>query len=279
VIIDFHTHVFPPMIKEMRADFVTRDACFALLYSNPAAKIVTSDELIQSMDEAGIGKSAIMNLAWCSQEICRETNDYILESVARYPERLIGFCSVQPAAGDAAIRELERCAQSGAKGLGEVRPGEHSMDLRNTAFMKPLVEMLAGKGMILLLHASEPVGHSYAGKGEATPQLLYPFIESYPELKVVCAHWGGGLPFYALMPEAEKALANVYFDTAATPFLYKPQVFNRVADLVGSGKILFGSDFPLLSPKRIIDQIKSADLTGGDKERILGDNARGLLSI
>jgi predicted TIM-barrel fold metal-dependent hydrolase len=279
VIIDFHTHVFPPRIREQRADYLKRDSCFALLYSNPSAKIITSDELIDSMDETGTDKSVILNLGWGSQEICRETNDYILESITKYPDRLVGFCTVQPAAGDKAIRELERCARCGVKGLGEMRPGEQGFDLRNGGLMKPLADILVTKGMIFLLHASEPVGHSYAGKGEITPQTIFPFIESYPELKVVCAHWGGGLPFYALMPEVEKALANVYFDTAATPFLYKPEVFERVADLVGSRKILFGSDYPLLSPKRIIDQIKSANLTGPDKARILGDNAQELLSI
>jgi uncharacterized protein len=279
MIIDFHTHVFPPRIREQRADYIKRHDCFALLYSNPSAKIITSDELIDSMDKTGIDKSIILNLGWGSEEICRETNDYILESITKYPDRLIGFCTIQPAVGDKAIRELERCAQCGAKGLGEMRPSEQGFDLRNAGLMKPLAEIMVAKGLIFLLHASEPVGHSYTGKGEITPQIIYPFIESYPELKVVCAHWGGGLPFYALMPEVEKALANIYFDTAATPFLYKPQVFERVADLVGSRKILFGSDYPLLPQKRIIDQIKSGNLTDTDKARILGDNARRLLSI
>jgi len=98
-------------------------------------------------------------------------------------------------------------------------------------------------------------------------------------LKLVCAHWGGGLPFYALMPEVGKSLSNVYFDTAATPFLYKPQIFKQVADIVGIDKILFGSDYPLLSPKRIIDQLESVGLSPEDRAKILGGNAQKLLSI
>ena len=106
------------------------------------------------------------------------------------------------------------------------------------------------------IHASEPVGHQYFGKGNITPELIYPFIQSFPDLKLVCAHWGGGLPFYALMPEVAQAFNNTFFDTAATPFLYRPQIFKQVADIVGSEKILFGSDYPLLSPKRIMDQLE-----------------------
>ncbi len=279
MIIDFHTHVFPPQVREQRSDYIKRDACFSLLYSNPQAKMATSEELIAAMDECGIDKSIILNFGWQKQQTCQETNDYILESVARYPKRLIGFCTVQPLAGDKAIREVERCARSGAGGLGEMRPGEQGFDLQDAGVMKPLVEALAAAHMIFLLHASEPVGHDYAGKGKTTPEVLYPFIKTYPELKVVCAHWGGGLPFYALMPEVEKALANVWFDTAATPFLYKPQVFLQVANVVGSEKILFGSDYPLLSPKRILQQIESVDMSNADKAAILGGNARRVLSL
>jgi hypothetical protein len=133
--------------------------------------------------------------------------------------------------------------------------------------------------MVLLLHASEPVGHQYSGKGLATPAMIYPFIKSFQDLKIVCAHWGGGLPFYSLMPEVAGELKNVYFDSAATPFLYKAEIFRMVRDLAGGEKILFGSDYPLLSPKRILDQVESAGLTEDEKAGIKGNNAKLLLSI
>jgi len=231
------------------------------------------------MDECGIDMSIILNLGWQSHELCVETNDYILESIAKYPRRLIGFCAVQPRAGGKAIREVERCAGNGAKGIGEMRPDVQDFDLGDTKAMKPLIEAAVKNDLIFLIHASEPVGHDYSGKGKITPDSIYPFIENFPELKLVCAHWGGGLPFYALMPEVEKAFANVFFDTAATPFLYKPQIFRQVAEILGSDKILFGSDYPLLSPKRIIDQVESVINIREDKAKILGGNAKNLLSL
>jgi predicted TIM-barrel fold metal-dependent hydrolase len=81
------------------------------------------------------------------------------------------------------------------------------------------------------------------------------------------------------MPEVAGELKNVYFDTAATPFLYKVEIFRMVRDLIGSEKILFGSDYPLLSPKRILDQVESAGLTEDEKAGIIGNNAKLLLSI
>ena len=231
------------------------------------------------MDEYEIDKSVILNLGWTSHELCVETNDYILESIARYTERLIGFCAVQPLAGDKAIKELQRCARNGAKGLGEMRPDVQGFDFRDNSATKAVIEAVIEHDLIFLPHTSEPVGHQYFGKGSVTPDVIYPLILNFPDLKLVCAHWGGGLPFYALMPEVDKAFGNVYFDTAATPFLYKPQIFKQVADIVGSDKILFGSDYPLLSPRRIIDQIESVELSQEDRVKILGGNARKLLSI
>jgi len=133
--------------------------------------------------------------------------------------------------------------------------------------------------LILLVHASEPVGHIYPGKGNVTPDILYPFITSFPDLPVVCAHWGGGLPFYSLMPEVREAMENVYFDTAASPFLYRPEIYSQVSQLVGSDRILFGSDYPLMPPSRLLREIESIDLHAEDKRLILSGNARRLLDI
>ena len=279
MIVDFHTHIFPPWIEEQRDEYLKRDSCFSLLYSQPKAKLVTAEELIASMDEANVDLSVVLNIGWVSHELCVETNDYILDSISRYPDRLIGFCSVQPKAGDAAIIELERCAKAGARGIGEMRSDVQGFDLTDKTIMQPLVDAVMKHNLIFLTHSSEPVGHQYIGKGSITPDILYSFILSFPDLKLVCAHWGGGLPFYALMPEVAKVLTNVFFDTAATVFLYHPQIFPQVSDIIGSDKILFGSDYPLISQSRIMAQIQSLKLAKRDKTKILGGNAQKILNI
>ncbi|MFC1902560.1 amidohydrolase family protein [Chloroflexota bacterium] len=279
MIIDFHTHVFSPEIRKNRNRYVDSDPCFAILYSNPEAKLVTADELVDSMDEAGVDISVILNIGWTTHELCVETNDYILESIARYPRRLIGFCAVQPQSHDAAIAEIERCARGGIKGVGELRPDIQMFNLTDKATMEIFVEVLRKHKLILLTHASEPVGHTYVGKGAITPDMLYPFIAAFPDLTIVCAHWGGGLPFYALMPEVKKAMSNVFFDTAASPFLYTPQVYTQVARLAGGDKILFGSDYPLLKQNRVLDEIKRLDMPEETKDLILYGNAQRILGI
>jgi len=279
VIIDFHTHIFPSWLKERREEYIKRDPCFSLLYSQPQAKMVTAEELLASMDEAGIDLSVVLNIGWVGHELCVKTNDYILDSVSRYPTRLVGFFAIQPGAGDAAIAELERCAKAGAKGIGELRSDIQGFDLDDKTTMKPLVDTALKHDLIFLTHSSEPVGHEYSGKGSITPDILYSFITGFPNLKIVCAHWGGGLPFYALMPEVAKALTSVFFDTAATVFLYKPGIFEHMSHIIGSDKILFGTDYPLMHQNRVLAQIQSSQLPEEDIARILGTNAQKLLCL
>jgi predicted TIM-barrel fold metal-dependent hydrolase len=279
VTVDFHTHVFPPAIKKKRSQYIERDPCFAVLYSNPEAKIATADELIADMDKNGIDLSVILNIGWTTHELCVETNDYIIDAVARYPKRLVGFGAVQPQSTKAAIAEIERCAKAGLKGVGEIRPDMQLFDLDDEMVIDPFVEALKHHKLILLTHASEPVGHKYQGKGGITPDLLYPFIAAHPQLTIVCAHWGGGLPFYNLMPEVKEAMKNVYFDSAASPFLYSPDVYDQVIKLVGADRVLFGSDYPLLPPRRLLEEIEASDLNKKTKELMLAGNARRLLGI
>ena len=279
MIIDFHTHVLPPRIKKDRSRYVNTDQAFAEIYSSEKAVIATAEDLIDSMDRDGVDMSVIVNYSWTTHELCVETNDYILESVARYPQRLIGFCAISSYVDDISITEIERCANAGAKGIGELRPDTQAIDYSNMNLIKPFIDLLRKHNLIVLTHASEPVGHFYDGKGAATPELLYRFIASFGDLPVVCAHWGGGLPFYTLMPEVQKALENVYFDTAISPFLYRPEIYRHVSQLIGADRILFGSDYPVLPASRLLKDINTIGLPGEDRIDILSGNAKRLLNI
>ncbi|MFC2012844.1 amidohydrolase family protein [Chloroflexota bacterium] len=279
MVIDFHTHVFSPDIKKNRKKYIDNDPCFAILYSDPKARLVTADELIKSMDESGVDISVILNIGWITHDLCVETNDYILDAIARYPDRLIGFCAVQPQSYDAAVDEIERCARGGARGIGELRPDTQLLDFSDREMIDPLIEVIMKHNLILLTHTSEPVGHDYPGKGNVTPDMIYPLITGYPELTLVCSHWGGGLPFYAMMPEVKETMRRVFFDTAASPLLYTPQIYQQVSQLVGADKILFGSDYPVIPPGRILDEVRAADLPEATKDLMLSGNARRLLNI
>lgn len=194
----------------------------------------------------------------------------------------MGYCpwglSLSPWGRDA-VAEAERCADEGLKGVGELHPDSQGFDLADEKTMAPLMATAVERGLIVTTHSSEPVGHEYPGKGSVTPESLWRFIKNFPEATIVCAHWGGGLLFYALMPEVADSLTNVYFDTAASPFLYAPSVVQTVAGLVGAHKILFGSDYSLLRASRIIEQVTQSGLSNADRAAILTGNAARLLAL
>ena len=279
MIVDFHTHIFPQRIKDNREQYASKDSAFSQLYSKSSARIATVNDLLASMDKAAIDISVALNFGWQSHDLCIETNDYIIEALGRYPERIIGFCSIQPSAGEKALRELERCHQNGIRGIGEVRLDEQNIDPTDKVFVGPFIKLAESLGMIMLIHASEPVGHSYPGKSVTNLTKLYYLIETYPKLKVVLAHWGGGMPFYSLMPEVAKALENTYFDTAATQLLYNNHIFQFVGQVVSPEKILFASDFPLISQRGTLDLIKSLAISVEHQSLILGKNAERLLGL
>ena len=279
MIVDFHAHVFPPEVCRRREEYLRRDPTFRELYSNPKASLATADDLLASMDEAGIGKSVIVNFVWQDSALCRLANDYVLESAAASGGRLLPFCIVQPTAGDEARAEVERCARAGALGLGELRPDNQGFDLAASPEADLLIWAAKTYNLALLFHVSEPVGHSYPGKGGLAVGSLYRFIEKAPGVTVIAAHWGGGLPFYGLMPRVKKALATTYFDTAATRLLYSPGVYRHVISILGVERILFGSDFPFLAQRRCLRETKRVDLDQEEKRLILGGNALRLLGL
>ena len=279
MIIDFHTHIFPPQMRENRERYLERDRTFGALYADPRARMATAEDLLAVMDEDGVDTSVAMGIGWSDYDTAREANDYIIEATRGSQGRIVGFAGINPAWGDRAAREAERCAEAGLRGIGELHPDTQEFDLADKGTMAGLMAVAEERRLIVTTHSSEPVGHLYTGKGSVTPQVLMQFISNFPEATIVCAHWGGGLPFYALMPEVADALRNVYFDSAASPFLYTPQVYSAMLGLVGAEKLLLGSDYALMRSRRLLDEIAASSLTLQEREALLGGNAARLLGI
>jgi hypothetical protein len=278
LIIDFHTHITAPEIIARRDEYLVRDAWFRDLYAKPNARLRSAEDLIGAMDRAGVDRAVVFGFGWRDMDLCRQDNDYVIESVARFPERLIGFAIVNPGAGDEAIQEIERCAAAGLCGIGELMPDGQGYRLDDQQVMAPIVEVAQEYGMLLLTHCSEPVGHLYPGKGTVTPDEVIRFARLFPEATLVCAHWGGGTIFYELMPEVSQVMRNVYYDTAASLYLYQDDIF-ALAARWAPGKVLFATDFPLLTPQRFIKRMRAVRMPTATLRRMLGGNAWRVLEL
>ena len=279
MVIDSHCHILPPQFQQRRAELIARDVTFATLFARTGSAMATADSLVQATERAEVSRAIVMGMGWTDQALAREVNDYLIESVQRNPHKLTGFCSVNPAWGDGALAEVERCVAEGLAGIGELHPDTQGFDITDGPGLAPFMDAARRLGLPVVVHASEPVGHLYPGKGATTPDKLYRFIENFPDNTIICAHWGGGLPFYALMPEVPDVIKNVYFDMAASPLLYRPEVLRTVAGLVGPDKILFATDFPLIRHQRLLRQVTGSGLDSAAQEAILGGNAARILGL
>lgn len=279
MIIDIHTHIFPPEVISRRQDFFPEDPAFKWLYDSPKARLVGPEELLQTLDEEGIDRAVVFGFPWRLRRLCQRHNDLVLEAQSRYPRKLIAFACVNALEGWAAA-EVERCLAAGARGVGELAFYHEGLGQEVIAALEPLADLCQGYGVPLLLHTNEPVGHVYPGKSPIQPGDIYKLVQAFPGLTLILAHWGGGLFFYQLLKkEVAEVMAKVYFDTAASPYLYRPQIYKVAIDIMGPERILFGSDFPLLPPSRYRRELEEAGVAPAAQELILGGNAARLLGL
>jgi predicted TIM-barrel fold metal-dependent hydrolase len=278
VIVDFHTHVFPPEFIAARASLCSSEPAFASLYRSPEAKLVEADDLLRVMDEDGVHKAVIFGFPWESPDLYRRHNDYVTEAVERNKGRFIGFCAFSPHSRNAAS-ETERCLRQGLSGVGELAVYQSGLTDEVCLALKEVMSVCAGLDVPILLHANEPVGHEYPGKAPMTLGQIYRFIKTYPLNRIVLAHWGGGILFYTLMKkEVRDALKNVWFDTAASPYLYDLRIYRVASELVPD-KVLFGSDYPLIRPKRYLKEIIDSGISDDAFRRLVGGNATSCLRL
>lgn len=272
-IIDFHTHILPPDLIEQREALCRREPWFSRLYARPKARLIGAERLVSHMQAVGVAASIAFGFPFQDLGLCRACNDYVLDAAERYPGLILPFGVTNPRVLEG-VSEAERVLEAGALGLGELIPDGQGYALNDERTMRPLMELAHLRGVPVLLHVTEPVGHAYAGKGWQGPREAYELVCRHPRNAIVLAHWGGGLLFYERMPEVRRVCANVFYDTAAGPLLYDNGLYTDALRWMPE-KILFGSDYPLLSPQRYLATIPPnldghQGMLGGNAERLLG---------
>ncbi|HUZ69917.1 MAG TPA: amidohydrolase family protein [Candidatus Saccharimonadales bacterium] len=270
MIVDSHVHILPASMRDASDELARLDPWFDVCHRGGRV-ILTVDELLSTMDATGIDRSVCFGWPFADPAHCAQVNDDLIAVQRAHADRLTCFATVSPSRRGA-IDELRRCAGEGLRGVGELNADAQGFD-PDGADIDSVAALCVDLGIPMVLHCSEPVGHAYPGKGTATPGHVAAFALRNPDLRLVCAHLGGGLPFYAHMPEVAALCRRLWFDTAAGPFLYAPTAYRAVADLCGADRLLFGSDHPLLPARRYIDAFAQAELTVAERALVMGGNA------
>lgn len=277
MILDFHTHIFPPAVISGRNDFLD-DPGFSLLYSGHKSAMADASELLRYMDENSIDHAVAMAFPWYEEKNSSMHNEYMASVMPAKSGRVSCFGMVAVNSGrDEVRRQVQKIKSAGLSGIGELGFYAEGFTRDSAQFTRHVLEAAGNESLPVCLHVNEPVGHTYSGKYQPRLDELYMILKEFREVKVILSHWGGGLFVYELMPEVKDELRNVWYDTAATPYLYSPEIYDSAIAAAGAGKILFGSDYPLLGIKRYTDALNKQDTAV--LEKILYRNAAGLLGL
>jgi predicted TIM-barrel fold metal-dependent hydrolase len=277
MIIDSHTHLFPESVKNDRSRFFDKEPEFKLLYDSPRAKIATISELIRTMDSHGVDISVISGFPWRNPDFARKNNDTLLEAVQAYPDRIKGLACFD-LAWEGAADEAVRCMDAGLSGVGELAFYLSGIDETALKLLEPVMAALRSHGnRPCMIHTNEPIGHPYPGKTPVTLEQIDTLARTFPDNRIILAHWGGGIFFYHVMKkQVKETLKNIWYDTAASVFLYDPEIYNMAIQANVIDKVLFGTDFPLLTPDRYYADMDKSAMTKAHKRQVLGENALAL---
>lgn len=276
--VDFHIHVTPDDLIRDYKSIYDKEAYWALLAESPLNKFANGEAVIADLDKSGFDIGVVTGFSFRDLGLCRYVNDYTIELVNKYPGKIIGMMAISPKE-KGFENEFSRCIDAGLSGVGEMFLSGQGIDPHRREDLAGLMGLAKEADVPVVIHSNEPVGHDYVGKVEVTPKEICMIAQDFPENKLVFAHFGGGLPFYELMRELGSSLSNVYYDTAAGIYLYRPEVFRVLREIGILHKVLFGSDFPLLSIGRYEAYFEKSGLSDEELGMVLGKNACRLLNL
>ncbi len=278
--IDMHVH---PATKEYLVDAGGKYIADALSYFHRDDAIVSMAEMVAYYRK--IDMKAVL-LAWDAETatgLPPVTNDYVAQAVRDYPDVFIGFASVDPWKGRLAVAELERAVKElGLKGL-KLHPIVQAFYLNDRRFY-PLWETCSALKIPLLVHTGT-TGVGAGVRGGNGLKLKYaqpiPYIDDiaadFPDLTIIGAHpsW----PWQEEMLAIAVHKTNVYIDLSGwSPKYFSPSLIKYTNTLL-QDRVLFGSDYPFLSPERWIADFKKVGFKPEIWDKILFENAKRLLCL
>jgi len=205
----------------------------------------------------------------------------IAAGAARHNDVLIPFGSVDPSRTDAVDRARRLIEDSGVRGF-KFHPTVQNFDPSDERHY-PLYETLQKAGVVALFHTGQTgIGAGMKGGrglrlGLSNPILLDGVAADFGDLQIVMAH--PSVPWQDEAISVATHKHNTWIDLSGWSPKYFPEQLVRAANAFLKGRVLFGSDFPLLTPDRWLRDVEQTSLTPGVMPGILRDNAARLLGL
>lgn len=262
-VIDAHCHIYPEKIAE-RAVMGT-----STFYNQVFACKGTVTDLHTEAEKAGIDFMIVQSVATTPKQV-KSINEFIAREVAESNGKMLGLGTLHPDSED--IKgDIAHLKELGLKGV-KLHPDIQAFKLDDYRCLK-IYELMEKEGLVLLLHTGDK-RYDYSN-----PNRLIPILETYTDLQVIGAHFGG----YSIWDEAIKVLPkhnNFYVDCSSSfPFIKDKQKALELINAYGEDRVLFGTDYPMWNPKQELDYFLSLDISKTAKEKILSLNAKKLFGI
>ena len=285
VAIDIHTHAEEPCCGARDDGYDEFQAGMAAYFKNPAGAkgmLPSVQETAAYYRERKIAAVIFPVDAERETGFHRYSNDDVAQICAENSDVLIPFASIDPWKGKMAVREAKRLvAEYGVRGF-KFHPTMQGF-YPNDRMAYPLYEAIQEAGAIALFHTGQ-TGVGSGMKGGMGMRLKYSnplhvddVAVDFPDLKIILAH-----PSF---PWQEEALAvcqhkpNVYIDLSGWSPKYFPEILIRYSNSLLKKKMLFGSDWPAITPDRWLADFEKAPFRDEVRQLILKDNARRLLGL
>ncbi len=278
----FDVHVHPWTKAFMKKNGPIMKACdfFKLDVSKLPA---TSDQILDEMDEAGVAGAVILgqdthatrNPAFKSYTL---RNDEVARIASKSKGRLVAFAGVDPNSGRQALAELKRAVKTlGMRGL-KVHSSANSVYINDRKLMFPIYEFCQEEGLPILFHT----GTTGLGDCEikySKTELVDEVCQSFPDLKVVMAHFGWPWPEVAIAIALRNP--NVFIDVSGWKPKYIPPSVLPYLNGILQDRFLFGTDYPMLRHMEWMDDYRTSlapKLKPGVGDKLLTANAKRLLA-
>ncbi len=279
-VIDFHVH---PLVKEAfeeDKDLWNAQKDVFMLYTSPQP----ISTLINQMEEVEVEKAVLLPID-CSTKwnFKIPSNEIVAKIVNKFPEKFIGFASIDPNK-EGAIEELEKSIKKlNLKGV-KLNPAMQSFDpLSKKA--KEIYDEINNMKLPLLVHTGMVWQSKYSIE-YCNPIIWDRIAREYSEMKIILAHFGWPWIWEAAVTSMRND--NVYLDVSNTftgtcyehlKYLLTEAIPKRVIERFLGEKIVFGSDYPRIEIPKMVLAIKKLEISDEVKEKILYENSLKILKI
>lgn len=279
-IINAHAHLI-----ELEMVLQDQDKYLGLLQSIPSftqieetMRLITPENILLQMQEAGIDKTVLFA---CYSPILYSSNEFVEKICKKYPEKFIGFASVNPKGVNAPETLEDAVKNLGLRGLKLHPPLQDFYP--NDKKMWPIYEAADALNVPVVFHVGSTPFGPLVKLSQADPLLIDEVAIAFPKLKIILTHLGTMWHNETFMVVEKNP--NVYLDTAAYPYEIKELLTKNMIERIGETKLIFGTDFPMPYEKKVhrmkdhVDSIKALEVSDEIKENIFYKNFERILEI